>query len=99
MNGEWFPGHHEPLITPEMFSAAARGGIKGRAKGKDLLSGKVRCGMCQRLMALDQNGEGREMYRCKHRRPAGVRCDRLDSQRLPGRVRRGGGPQPRSSSS
>jgi hypothetical protein len=23
--------------------------------------------MCQRLMALDQNGEGRKMYRCKHR--------------------------------
>ena len=67
MNGEWFPGHHEPLITPEMFSAATRGRIKGRPKGKDLLSGKVRCGMCRRLMALDQNGEGRKMYRCKHR--------------------------------
>jgi hypothetical protein len=23
--------------------------------------------MCRRLMALDQNGEGRKMYRCKHR--------------------------------
>jgi len=53
--------------TPELFSAATRGRIKGRPKGKDLLSGKVRCGMCQRLMALDQNGEGRKMYRCKHR--------------------------------
>jgi site-specific DNA recombinase len=67
MNGEWFPGHHEPLITPEIFSAATRGRIKGRPKGTDLLSGKVRCGMCRRLMALDQNGEGRKMYRCKHR--------------------------------
>ena len=28
--------------------------------------------MCQRLMALDQNGEGRKMYRCKHR---GQGCD------------------------
>ena len=32
------------------------------------------------------------------RRPAGVRYDRLDPQRLPGRVRRGGGPQSRSPS-
>jgi DNA invertase Pin-like site-specific DNA recombinase len=67
MNDEWFPGHHEPLITPEMFSAAARGRIKGRPKGDGSPVGKVRCGMCQRLMALGQNGEGRKMYRCKHR--------------------------------
>jgi hypothetical protein len=66
MNGEWFPGHHEALITPGVLSAATRCRTKGRPKGKDLLSGKVRCGMCQRLMALDQNGGGRKMYRCKH---------------------------------
>lgn len=34
-----------------------------------------------------------------HRRPAGVRLDRLDPQRVPGRVHRGGGPQPRSAPS
>lgn len=33
--GEWFPGHHEPLITPEFFAGAHRGRIKGRNKGKD----------------------------------------------------------------
>ena len=33
MNGEWCPGLHEPLITPEIFSAATRGRIKGRPKG------------------------------------------------------------------
>jgi DNA invertase Pin-like site-specific DNA recombinase len=67
LNGEWFSGHHEPLITPEIFTAAHRGRIKGQNKGKDLLYGRVRCGMCGRLMAIDQNGEGRKMYRCHHR--------------------------------
>ena len=67
MNGEWFPGHHEAIITPEAFAAAHRGRVKGRARGTDLLSGRVRCGLCQRHMALDQNGEGRKLYRCHHR--------------------------------
>ncbi len=52
---------------PEQFAAAHRGRIKGRARGQDLLSGKVRCGLCKRLMSLDQNGEGRMLYRCQHR--------------------------------
>ena len=67
MNGKWFPGHHEAIVTPEVFAAAHRGRVKGRARGTDLLSGRVRCGLCQRLMALDQNGEGRKLYRCHHR--------------------------------
>ncbi len=58
MNGEWFPGRHEAIITPEQFAAAHRGRVKGRARGTDLLSGRVRCGLCRRLMALDQNGQG-----------------------------------------
>ncbi len=67
LNDEWYPGTHEPLITPELFATAHRGRIKGRRKGKDLLAGKVRCGLCNRLMAIDGNGEGRKMYRCHHR--------------------------------
>ena len=58
MNGEWFPGRHEAIITPEQFAAAHRGRVRGRARGTDLLSGRVRCGLCRRLMALDQNGQG-----------------------------------------
>ena len=58
MNGEWFPGRHEAIITPEQFVAAHRGRVRGRARGTDLLSGRVRCGLCWRLMALDQNGAG-----------------------------------------
>ena len=45
MNGEWFPGHHEAIITPEAFAAAHRGRVRGRARGTDLLSGRVRCGL------------------------------------------------------
>ncbi len=67
MNGEWFPGRHEAIITPEQFAAAHRGRIKGRPRGTDLLSGKVRCGLCHRLMSIDRNGEGRRLYRCHHR--------------------------------
>ena len=58
MNGEWFPGHHEAIVTPEAFAAAHRGRVRGRARGTDLLSGRVRCGLCQRLMALDQTARG-----------------------------------------
>lgn len=67
LNGEWFPGRHTPLVTAEEFDAAHRGRIKGRRRGKDLLSGKVRCGLCDRLMPIETNGDGRSMYRCRHR--------------------------------
>jgi hypothetical protein len=66
MNDEWFPGRHEAIITPEQFAAAHRG-IKGRARGTDLLSGRVRCGLCRRLMTIDQNGQGSRQYRCRRR--------------------------------
>ena len=39
-------------------AAAHRGRVKGRARGTDLLSGKIRCGLCRRLMAIDKNGDG-----------------------------------------
>ena len=42
MNSEWFPGQHEAIITPEAFAAAHRGRVKGRARGADLLLGRVR---------------------------------------------------------
>ena len=67
LNGEWFPGQHEAIITPEEFAAAHRGRVKGRRRGRDLLSGRVRCGLCDRLMTIDTNGEGHVMYRCRHR--------------------------------
>ena len=64
---DWFPGKHDPLITKAEFDAAQRGHIPGRRRGKDLLSGRVRCGECGRLTGIDTNGRGNPIYRCKHR--------------------------------
>ncbi len=66
-NKEWYPGTHEPIITPEEFHAAQRGHVSGRRRGRDLLASRVRCGLCGKLMAMDTNGEGRWMFRCWNR--------------------------------
>lgn len=66
-NGIWYPGIHEAIITDEEFHAAQRGHVPGRRRGADLLSGKVRCGLCGKRMPVAQNGTGRVMYRCRHR--------------------------------
>jgi site-specific DNA recombinase len=65
--GHWYPGIHEPLVTATQWEAANRGFVRGRRRGKDLLSGRVLCGLCKRRMPIDQNGEGRVLYRCRHR--------------------------------
>jgi hypothetical protein len=67
LNGEWFAGKHQPLISPEEFQAAHLGHVPGRRRGRDLLSGRVFCGLCGKRMAVEQNGVGRVMYRCRHR--------------------------------
>jgi DNA invertase Pin-like site-specific DNA recombinase len=66
-SGEWYPGHHEPLITLDDFEAAHRGFRPGKRRGKDLLSGRVRCGLCGRAMSINHNGQGHTMYSCSHR--------------------------------
>ena len=67
-NGEWFPGTHEPLITPEEFQAAHRGLVPGRRRlSREVLSGRVRCGICQRLAAVEYRQNGEPVFRCKHR--------------------------------
>lgn len=73
---EWFPGRHEALVTEEQFNAAHRGHVPGRRRGTDLLTGRVRCGKCGRLTAIDTNGRNQPIYRCRHR---GQGC------RIPGR--------------
>lgn len=67
LNGEWFPGSHEPIVSAEDFEAAQRGFVPGRRRGSDLLSGKVFCGICRKRMAVETNGTGRLMYRCHNR--------------------------------
>jgi hypothetical protein len=67
LNGEYYPGLHEPLVSPQQFTAVTRGRIPGRRRGRDLMSGRVRCGLCGRAMTVDINGSGHVRYRCKHR--------------------------------
>lgn len=67
LNGQWFPGRHEAIVTEAEYEAAHRGFRKGKRHGRDLLSGHVRCGLCRRAMSITQNGQGRRLYKCAHR--------------------------------
>ncbi len=67
LNGEWFPGRHEAIITEAEFAAAHRGFTRGKRRGRDLLSGHVRCGVCSRAMSITQNGQHLRQYKCAHR--------------------------------
>lgn len=64
---QWFPGRHEALVTEQEFHAAHRGFGKGVTRSKDVLSGRVRCGLCTKRMAVAQNGKGSMFYKCRHR--------------------------------
>lgn len=67
-NGEWFTGSHEPIVTAEEFSAAHRGFVPGRRRlSREVLSGRVRCGLCGRLAAVEYRQNGEPVFRCKHR--------------------------------
>ena len=63
----WFPGRHEAIVTEEEWRVANRGFVPGRRRSSDPLSGKVRCGLCERRMAVAQNGQGSVSYKCRHR--------------------------------
>ncbi|MDE3043421.1 MAG: recombinase family protein, partial [Acidobacteriota bacterium] len=71
-NGEWFPGRHDAIISEEEWRAAQRSLGRGVQPSRDVLTGRVRCGLCGRRMALQQNGKGGTFYKCWHR---GVGCD------------------------
>lgn len=64
---KFYPGIHEPLVSPELFEAAQRGNSTGKRIGTDLLSGRVVCSACGRRIAIEYNGRGNGIYRCKHR--------------------------------
>jgi site-specific DNA recombinase len=67
-NGDWFPGTHEPLISQEEFDAAHRGHVPGRTRlSREVLSGRVRCGLCGRIAAVEYRQNGQPVFRCRHR--------------------------------
>jgi hypothetical protein len=67
LNGEWFPGHHEALVSPQEFAAAHRGHLPGRPRSRHLLSGRIRCGLCGRVASVRYGRDGAVLYRCRHR--------------------------------
>lgn len=71
-NGVWSQGSHEPVVSEEEWRAAHRGLAKGVQPSKDVLSGRVRCGLCEKRMAVAQDGRGNGSYKCRHR---GVGCN------------------------
>ena len=79
-NKQWHPGKHEAIITEEEWHAAHRRLGKGVQPSRDVLAGRVKCGLCVRRMAVKQNGKGSVTYKCRHR---GEGCDQ------PGRSTKG----------
>ena len=78
--GDWCAGVHAPLVTVEQFNAAQRPHTQGKRRGRDLLSGLVRCGICGRVACVQYNSRNQAIYVCRHR---GQGCD------IPGRSANG----------
>jgi Recombinase zinc beta ribbon domain len=67
LNGEWFPGNHEPLVSGTAFAAAHRGAPPWHRRSRHVLAGRVRCGLCGRAATIRYGRERRPLYRCRHR--------------------------------
>jgi len=67
LNGEWFPGNHEPLISATAFATAHRGAPPWHRRSRHVLAGRVRCGLCGRVATIRYGRERRPLYRCRHR--------------------------------
>jgi len=80
LSGHWCPGVHAPLVTLEQFNAAQRPHTQGKRRGRDLLSGRVRCGKCGQVACIQYNPRKQGIYVCRHR---GRSCD------IPGRAAHG----------
>ena len=67
LGDDWFPGLHPALVDAAQFNAAHRGHTTGQRRSKDLLSGRVRCGLCGRIAGVHYNNRNQAIYRCRHR--------------------------------
>jgi len=56
-----------PWLSVEEWQRAHRGHVPGRRRSRQLLAGRVRCGMCGRLAAVEYSQRGVPKFRCKHR--------------------------------
>jgi site-specific DNA recombinase len=71
-NDVWYPGRHDAIVTDEVWHAAHRGFAKGVQPASDVLTSRVRCGLCGKRMSIQQNGKGSTFYKCWSR---GRGCD------------------------
>jgi site-specific DNA recombinase len=67
LGDDWFPGQHLALVDQSQFDAAHHGHTTGQRRSKDLLSGRVRCGLCGRVAGVHYNDRNQAIYRCRHR--------------------------------
>jgi site-specific DNA recombinase len=67
LNGQWYAGNHEPIVSARQFAAAHRGEVPWQRRSHDVLTGRVRCGICGRVATIRYGREGRPLYRCRHR--------------------------------
>ena len=65
--GQWGPGVHEALVSETQFQSATRAHTPGKRRSRDLLSGKVRCGLCGRVAGVHDNNRSQAIFRCRHR--------------------------------
>jgi DNA invertase Pin-like site-specific DNA recombinase len=64
---DWFEGQHPALVDEAEFNAAQRSHTPGQRRSKDLLSGRVRCGLCGRVAGVHYNNRNQAIYRCRYR--------------------------------
>ena len=89
-NGQWFPGRHEAIVDTDLFDRVQTLLAKNRQNGRPstpasehfyLLTGKLRCGICQDYSLTTSAGRGRHgkrypYYRCvSFTKKAASRCD------------------------
>ncbi len=66
--GDWFPGLHEPLVSLEEFASAHKAHTPGvRRRSRQVMAGRVRCGLCGRVAAVEYTQAGLPTFRCRHR--------------------------------
>jgi site-specific DNA recombinase len=89
-NGQWFPGRHEAIVDTGIFERVQELLEKNRQKGRPstpasehfyLLTGKLRCGLCEDYALTTSSGRGHKgkrypYYRCvSFTKKAVSRCD------------------------
>jgi site-specific DNA recombinase len=67
LNGQWYAGHHEPIVSAKQFAAAQHRDVPLHRRSGHVLTGRVRCGLCGRVATIRHGREGRPLYRCRHR--------------------------------